>query len=186
MKKALLAAGFLMSTAISGIAMAAQPAFVLSSPSFHDGSKMPRQYGGVNPKNLNCAGDNVSPALSWTTPPAGTQSYVLTVFDTDAGNGAGFNHFVAYGIPAATRGFKKGELTKPHNGYVGGTNSINIQSYFGPCPPVGPAHHYIFTLYATSLAPDALAAGLTKEEVLEKIKGQTVGESSIVGRYEHP
>lgn len=186
MKKALLTAGLFVSSALASIVMAAQPAFVLSSSSFHDGSKMARQFGGINPHNLNCAGDNISPALSWTAPPEGTKSYVLTVFDTDAGNGAGFNHFIAYGIPAATRGFKQGELSKPHNGYVGGNNSIQTQSYFGPCPPAGPAHHYIFTLYATSLAPDTLTAGLTKEEVLEKIKGQTVGESSIVGRYEHP
>lgn len=35
------------------------------------------------PYGFGCSGGNASPALSWKNPPAGTKSFVLTVYDKD-------------------------------------------------------------------------------------------------------
>ena len=43
----------------------------------------------------------------------------------------------------------------------------------------------MFTLTATTLAPDALAPGLTKAELLEAVKGKTLSAASLVQRYAH-
>lgn len=39
-------------------------------------------------------------------------------------------------------------------------------------------------LYALDLAPDALPAGLTRAQLLEKIKGHVLKNSSVVRRYQ--
>ena len=67
---------------------------------------------------------------------------------------------------------------------VGGTNSKGTTGYIGPCPPVGDSsHHYIIQLYALDLAADALPAGLTRAQLMEKIKGHVLKNSSVVRRY---
>lgn len=48
----------------------------LHSPAFLTGSDIPFQY--------TCDGDNLSPPLSWDTPPDGTVSFALIVEDHDA------------------------------------------------------------------------------------------------------
>ena len=43
-------------------------------------------------KGFGCAGDNLSPSLSWKNPPAGTKSFALTAYDPDAPTGSGWWH----------------------------------------------------------------------------------------------
>ena len=45
------------------------------------------------PYGFGCSGGNASPALSWKNPPAGTKSFVLTVYDKDAPTGLGWMHW---------------------------------------------------------------------------------------------
>src|SRR5579872_6195311 len=45
--------------------------FTLSSTSFKDGGRLDLKYGGNVPGVASCLGQNVSPALSWSNPPAG-------------------------------------------------------------------------------------------------------------------
>ncbi|MBJ7845487.1 YbhB/YbcL family Raf kinase inhibitor-like protein, partial [Neisseria meningitidis] len=52
------------------------------------------------PYGFGCSGGNASPALSWKNPPAGTKSFVLTVYDKDAPTGLGWMHRVVADIPA--------------------------------------------------------------------------------------
>jgi Raf kinase inhibitor-like YbhB/YbcL family protein len=105
---------------------------------------------------------NTSPSLTWTAGPAGTQSYLVTVFDPDAPTGSGFWHWVAFNIPAATTSLPKGagSGTGLPAGAVQAKNDFGQNAYGGPCPPVGdPAHHYHFTVYAMPEA-DLGAEGL--------------------------
>lgn len=55
------------------------------------------------PYGFGCSGGNASPALSWKNPPAGTKSFVLTVYDKDAPTGLGWMHWVVADIPADVR-----------------------------------------------------------------------------------
>lgn len=113
------------------IAAALTAAFVLTSPAFHNGDRIPVRY--------TCEGANVSPALRWTAPPRATRALSLTVFDPDA-PGGGFLHWRVAKIPAAKRSLPSGS-----------------PGWTGPCPPSGPAHHYVFTLRALGAKGKMLA-----------------------------
>ena len=128
----------------------------------------------------------MSPALTWARAPAGTQSFAILLDDQAGRAGLGVNQWVAYGIAPALAGFAEGETSVASNKLVAGCNTLGLTTYFGPCPPRGnAAQHDVFTLIATTLAPDALAPGLTKPELLEALKGKTLSAASLVQRYAH-
>src|SRR5690606_23506020 len=63
-------------------------------------------------KGFGCAGENVSPALAWSAPPAGAKSFALMVHDPDAPTGgAGWWHWVVYDLPAGTTALAQGAGT---------------------------------------------------------------------------
>src|SRR3954471_12730774 len=57
---------------------------------------------------MGCTGQNISPQLSWTGAPAGTQFFAVTMYDKDAPTGSGFWHWVVFNIPASTTELKSG------------------------------------------------------------------------------
>src|SRR5260370_25031383 len=67
--------------------------FAISSPSFSNGGKIPTK--------LTCDGTDVSPELTWTAPPPGTQSFTLIADDPDAPVGT-WTHWVLFDLPAHT------------------------------------------------------------------------------------
>jgi Raf kinase inhibitor-like YbhB/YbcL family protein len=164
----------------------AQGVFTLSSPGFKDGERLALKNAGNNKTNPNCVGENVSPALSWANPPEGTKSYALLMFDPEGRPPSGVSHWVAYGIPVAVTGFAEGEVSKPSDKYVGGQSTMKLSSYFGPCTPPGPLHHYTFTLIATDLEPAALKEGMTREEVIKALDGHAKGATGLIGTFSKP
>ncbi len=179
MKKTLLATSLLLASLGAG----AQEIFTLSSPDFTDNALLDKQFAGATPGNVSCTGENVSPALSWNNAPAGTKSFALMVFDPEGAKGLGVSHLVAYNIPASSKQFARGDLTSGE-GFTGGKNSPGTARYHGPCPPAGSgAHHYVFTLIASDLAADALPAGLTRDQLLNALKGHALAGAGIIGRY---
>jgi len=176
----LLSAGAISS---STFARAQEPAqadhkiqpFTLSSPDFRDGGPLPSssEYGG----GFGCNGEDIAPTLKWKNVPAQTSSFALLMNDVDAAVAGGFHHWIVYNIPATAR------MLQGNAPYTQGTNSLNIRTYFGPCPPAtGEKHHYIFTLYA--LSTDHLQQdGLTYDGLIQAINGHVVGATSIVGTF---
>jgi Raf kinase inhibitor-like YbhB/YbcL family protein len=160
-------------------------AFTLSSPDFKDGERLATKHAGNNKANPNCVGDNVSPALTIANPPEGTKSFALLMFDPEGRPPSGVSHFVAYGIPASVTGFAEGELSKPGEKFVGGQSLMKLSTYFGPCTPPGPPHHYTFTLIATDLEPNALKEGMTRDEVIKALDGHAKGATGLVGTFQH-
>src|SRR5580704_1305050 len=66
-------------------------------------------------------------------------------------------------------------------------DGIGNDHYFGPCGPSGHTlHHYVITVIATPLEPDALKPGLTRDELLTALRGKSLAPASIVGRYTRP
>src|SRR6202012_793231 len=150
--------GSILAGAVALVAFGVAPAkadgvFTLTSPSFKDGERLATKFAGNNKSNPNCVGENVSPALNWANPPAGTKSFALLMFDPEGRSPVGVSHWVAYGIPADVNGFAEGEVSKESKKYVGGTSTMKLSNYFGPCTPPGPIHHYTLTLMATDLEP---------------------------------
>lgn len=64
-------------------------------------------------------------------------------------------------------------------GAVLGKNSFGSIGYRGPCPPSGPAHHYVITVYALG-QPSGLGRGFTAADV----SGLPVlGQGTLTGIY---
>jgi Raf kinase inhibitor-like YbhB/YbcL family protein len=173
--------------ALSGSqAASAQGVFTLSSPDFKDGERLTLKNAGNNKANPNCVGENVSPALSWANPPAGTKSYALLMFDPEGRPPGGVSHWVAYGIPVSVTGFAEGEVSKPSKKYVGGIGTNKFSFYTGSCPPAGPPHHYTFTLIATDLEPTALQPGMIREELIKALEGHAKSATGLIGTFSKP
>ncbi len=148
----------------------ADASFSLTSPAFGDGDAMPEQF--------TCDGANASPPLEWSGVPVDTRELALTVDDPDAPGGT-FVHWVAWGIDPAAAGLTQGSVPP---GMVQGANGAGETAYAGPCPPGGPAHRYVFTLYALS-APVPLAPGADETELLAAIAGIELAEAQLTGTY---
>lgn len=122
--------------------------FELTSTAFAEGETIPLEYECGAPAFPAGPGDNVSPPLSWTPGPAGTQSYALLMNDLDAMN---LLHWAVYDIPATASGLPAGipvghELTEP-----AGAKQAELQGafygYLGPCSDSS-VNTYQWTLHA--------------------------------------
>lgn len=151
-------------------------AFELTSPAFKE--------SGAIPKKHTCEGADVSPALRWTAPPAGTRSFALIADDPDAPVGT-WVHWVVFNIPADQRELPEGvsasQETLP-SGALQGVNDFRRVGYGGPCPPPGKPHRYYFKLYALDSQLE-LKPRATKAQVLEACKRHILAEAQLMGRF---
>ncbi len=150
-------------------------AFSLQSKSFANGGEIPRVY--------TCEGEDLSPELSWSEPPAGTQSLALIADDPDAPVGI-WVHWVAYDIPPQTRQLAEGAgkgANLPGGGQQG-RNDFRKPGYGGPCPPPGKPHRYYFKLYALDTKLD-LKPGATKQELEQAMKGHVLAQAQVMGTF---
>jgi Raf kinase inhibitor-like YbhB/YbcL family protein len=137
-------------------------ALVLTSTTFTAGATVPKSMIAIP-----CGGENRSPQLRWSNLPAKTASLALILHDPDAPHPGGFYHWVAYGF-----GPKDAVPTDT------GLNDTGSTGYFGPCPPPGNLHHYVFTLYAldTSIAS---AQPLTATQLLDRMRGHILAQATL-------
>lgn len=153
----------------------------LESPSF-------AHNGGI-PSKHTCDGEDISPALQWSGVPAETRSLVLIVDDPDAPDPAAprrvWVHWVLYNLPADAGGLPEGvadaQLPK---GTAQGLNDWKRTGYGGPCPPIG-RHRYFHKLHAL----DAVLSDLgtpDKAALLKAMEGHVIGETELIGTYQHP
>lgn len=117
----------------------------LLSHNLTHGATMPmaQVYNG-----MGYAGENVSPHLAWQHAPDNTQSFAITAYDPDAPTGSGWWHWVVLNIPASYTELPtgaSGHLPKP---VVELRTDFGAPGYGGAAPPTGPAHRYIFTVFA--------------------------------------
>lgn len=151
-----------------------QSEFILTSSAFLQGDPIPASY--------SCDGENASPRLTWTNPPAGTQSFALIFDDPDAPGGT-WVHWVLFNLPAETRSLPADIAPDSTlaNGAAHGSNSWGSIGYGGPCPPGG-EHRYFFKLYALDNVLDQ-EVGATKEQLLEAMDDHIVAVAELMGTY---
>jgi Raf kinase inhibitor-like YbhB/YbcL family protein len=151
-------------------------AFTLTSTAFTDGAAIPVKH--------TCDGVDVSPLLAWSGAPAGTRSFALIADDPDAPAGS-WVHWVVYNLPAAVSELPE-NVAKVEALDLGGArqgrNDFRRPGYGGPCPPPGPAHRYLFTLYALD-APLTLKAGAQRKDVETAMEGHVLGSAQLLGTY---
>jgi len=149
------------------------------------------QDGGLIPLKHTQAGEEVSPPLAWTNPPATTQSFVLIVHDIDATNADATSdtlHWMVWNIPASARALPE---RVPHGPTLAdGARQIAVTGpyYRGPAAPAtGPEHHYVFDLYALDAMVDVPAVGQsvaqTRAAVLAAMAGHVRGKGTLIGRF---
>ncbi len=146
--------------------------------------------GGVIPTTYTCDGAGISPALSWTAPPAGTQSQVLIMSDLDSIVGRlhrhYFVHWLLYGLPADAHELPEGippQQAQLADGTRQGTKGPNDVGYGGPCPDNHVPHHYAFTLYALDIKPD-LPVAATEKQIRGAMQGHVIGRGRLVASFQ--
>lgn len=147
----------------------------LKSPAFTKGQTIPVQY--------TCDGKNISPAVSWSNVPDGTRSFALIIDDPDAGP-TPWVHWVVFNIPADQRALHKNIPNKKElrSGAEQGINDFKKIGFGGPCPPQGPPHQYVMTLYALNTTLD-LEPGATKAQVIQATKGHIIEKAELKAPY---
>jgi Raf kinase inhibitor-like YbhB/YbcL family protein len=174
---AVLGALLLVAAAPAG---GAEPmAFSLQSSAFAAGAEIP--------KRCTCEGQDVSPPLAWSDPPAGTRSFALVVDDPDAPDPEApkrtWVHWIVYALPAGARALAEGAGSGAlPPGARAGRNDWGRADWGGPCPPIG-RHRYFHRLYA--LDTDLGDLGAPTRAALERaMAGHVLGRAELVGTYQ--
>lgn len=144
-------------------------------------------HGTSIPSLYTCDDRDLSPPLTWSGIPAGTQSLALIVDDPDAPDPAEpkmtWVHWVLYNLPADCGGLPQGVTrdTLPVGTHEG-VNDWHRTGYGGPCPPIG-RHRYYFKLYALdTILPDL---GKPSKAALKKaMRGHILEETRLIGTYQ--
>jgi len=151
----------------------------LTSPAFKERARIPKPH--------TCDGANVSPRLDWTGAPAGTNSFALIMDDPDAPPGT-WVHWTVWNVPASATSLAEG-LPKDadladgsRQGRVYGVKEFSKTGYWGPCPPPGKPHRYIFRLHALDCALD-LPASTNRFQLDAAMKGRILASAELVGLY---
>lgn len=152
----------------------------LTSPAFEHGGPMPERYRG------RLRGPNISPALTWSTPPAGTVELALVVQDPDVPLGKPATHDLAIGIDPSLGGIPENGLAEPSpvRGLRHGKGVLGRRGWAGPMPirSHGP-HSYVFQLFALDQLlglPDAFS--LT--DLLGAMTGHVIARARLDGIYQ--
>ncbi|WP_051606335.1 YbhB/YbcL family Raf kinase inhibitor-like protein [Microbacterium sp. CH12i] len=131
----------------------------LTSPDFEPGGALPL-FAWAAARG----GEDRSPALQWSTPPAGTKSFAVSCFDPDAPTGSGFWHWAAYNLPAATTSLTSGDgmLESLPYGATVLPNEARSERFIGAEPPEGTGvHRYFFVVDALDIDTLDIAPGST-------------------------
>jgi Raf kinase inhibitor-like YbhB/YbcL family protein len=151
--------------------------FAVTSAAFAEGAAIPAEHQCT----VISGGQNVSPPLSWSAGPAGTQSYAIVMKDTDIS----FNHWVIWDIPASALSLPAGVENTFQPANVSGAKqaplNANLVGYFGPCSPTT-VNTYEFRVYALPVANIAgLSQQSTMAEAAAAIVSQALASTAVAG-----
>jgi Raf kinase inhibitor-like YbhB/YbcL family protein len=169
----------------------AAPPMTLTVSGFPDGGQIPVKFSqaaeGVAP------GEGLSPAMTWTNTPPGTQSFVLHMHDLDVARNKTTDdqaHWVVWNIPATATGLPEGV---PKGAQLAdGSHQISAtgQMYRGPgAAATGPLHHYMFEIYALDTKLDVTPvadAFETRANVMKAMQGHILGKAVYGGLFKRP
>ncbi len=152
----------------------------LTSSAFEDGQSIPRDY--------TCDGRDISPPLSWTDAPPGTEEFAIVVEDLGSPRRPFYN-WVMWGIPGPIKQIPEAvpKVGREHLLIARqGVNSFtyDYNGYRGPSPLPGEGQRrYVFTLYAVKKRVH-LPGRATAPEVIRAIKPYVLEEAKLTGTYE--
>jgi Raf kinase inhibitor-like YbhB/YbcL family protein len=144
----------------------------LGSAAFAEGQPIPDRY--------SCTGEGISPPLAWTGVPAGTVELAITV--TDVSTEEQFVHWAMSGLDPNLLGIDEGQVPE---GAVEARNDSSEFGWFGPCPPAGETHTYVFSLFALTTA-SGVAAGTGGPEAVQQIAVANGVAATLSGTFTGP
>ncbi|PLB42576.1 YbhB/YbcL family Raf kinase inhibitor-like protein [Aspergillus candidus] len=172
------------------------PAFTsYPNPTFNITSPDLGKSGSPIPIDYSADGAGLFPSLSWRTPPAAIEEYVLISEDPDAPLAEPVVHGIYFGIPPVFTGVNhadfmvdesKHDAFRLTGGFKYGENR-GEGVYLAPAPLPGHGRHrYFFQLVALSGKVDQrfLSDLATREEILREVEGKVVGWGEWVGVME--
>lgn len=157
-----------------------QGAMTLKCSDIADGSTLSDDYVA----NIwGYTGGNVSPELVWDNAPAGTKSFVLTMYDPDAPTGSGFWHWNVFNIPADWTRLPKDKSGDFGSGVSELQNDAGLNGFIGAFPPKGDKpHRYIFTLYALNDMLD-LSNDISAAVLGFNLNGKVLAAATLTAYY---
>ena len=169
----------------------AAPPMTLTVSGFQDGGQIPVKFSqaaeGVAP------GEGLSPAMTWTNTPPGTQSFVLHMHDLDLARNKTTDaqaHWVVWNIPATATGLPEGVPKGAQLADGSYQISATGQMYRGPgAAATGPLHHYMFEIYAIDTKLDVTPAAdafETRANVMKAMQGHILGKAVYGGLFKRP
>lgn len=147
--------------------------FQISSPTIPARGTVPRRHTGD--------GEDLSPPLQWSDPPAGTRSFAVVVEDTDAPGGS-FWHWGAYNIGAGERALAEGAAA---GGLAMAVNDFGRPDYGGPHPPRGAGpHRYHFRIAALKVEKLELGPSARVKDMWRAAQANALAQAELVAVYE--
>ncbi len=158
---------------------------------FPDGGQIPVRFSQA--ADGAAPGEGTSPAIAWTNPPAGTQSFVLHMHDMDVARNRTTDdqvHWLVWNIPASATGLPEGVAKgspRPDGSHqISATGPV----YRGPgAPAAGPQHHYMFEIFALDTRLDVTPgadAFETRASVMKAMQGHVLGKAVYGGLFRRP
>lgn len=150
---------------------------LVTSSSFNSGGALDDKY--------TQNGDNMSPGLSWTKGPPGTQSYTILAEDAGVNRHDPIVHWVIYNIPSTTTTIPQNMPTDLHleNGAEQGKNVRGSAGYIGPKPPAGQTHPYHFEVFALNSRLNLDPANADRQAVVNAMKNHVLSSGEVVADY---
>jgi len=151
----------------------------LTSAAWPDGGPIPAKYSQ--------SGGDVSPALTWTNAPDTASSFVLVVHDLDSAINPGTDdllHWLVWNIPGSARSLP--EHVPQGATLPDGSRQISATgpTYRAPgAAASGPAHHYVFELYALDTTIDVPAVGQSPAQTRAAVVAAMAGHVRAKGVY---
>jgi Raf kinase inhibitor-like YbhB/YbcL family protein len=157
--------------------------------------------GGMIPLRYTQAGPELSPAIQWSAPPAGTASFVLVFHDADTlvnNSTDDLLHWMLWNIPATATGVAQG---RPDGFELeDGSRQISVSGsrYRGPgASATGPIHHYVMELYALDSMLDIKVtpqgpqepnpnAQAIRTSIMQAMVGHVRGKAAYFGVFRRP
>ncbi len=160
------------------------PSFEVRSDDLVDGRPMPSRNA-----HGSTGGENVSPHLAWSGAPAGTQGYVVTMFDPDAPTPSGFWHWCAVNLPADVTELPSGagaaDGSLPRAAFHVRTDFGSAQ-YGGAAPPKGDqVHRYMIVVHAIDVPALDVDASATPAVVCFNLAFHTLARARLTTTFQH-
>ena len=168
------------SSLITGLCLsvvsAGNSTFTVTSPAFVQGKSIAKEH--------TCDGIGSSLPLRFGTPPAGTKSFAILLWDDDAPAGLA-SQWIVYDMPISLTGLEAGVKDGANvQGFKQGKNTFGKLGYSALCPSKGgKMHHYYVDFYAINVASLGLPAGSSLNVVHAAIKRHKILESKLMGVY---